>query len=203
MTPMNGYPFEFGHGGGSFIATASSPLYTGMPLGALTKSYHWHSKDYVWIITAIGLQTNITKSTTPGWVNINFNKTKNITVRNTGGTIVSRYAEPKRTSMMSNDELVTYLEVRNANTGGTGLTKGTRVVGSEVARVSFYSKDVGIGSNQFLNVLDFAQAEPLFIEDNEGIEVSFETAMPAGLEINLVSTLRFVVLPTEVVKNYF
>ena len=31
----------------------------------------------------------------------------------------------------------------------------------------------------------------------------FETVMPAGLEVNFVSTFRFIVLPTEVVKNYF
>lgn len=203
MTPMNVYPFEFSHGGGSFVATASSPLYAGMPAGALTKSYHWHTQNYVWIITALGLQTNVTKSTTPGWINIIFNKTKDITVRNSGGTIVTNYATPKRTGMMTNDELVTYLEVRNALPGAVGLTKGTRTLSTEVERVSFYSKNIGIGSNQFLNVLDFAQADPLFIEDNEGIEVSFETSMPAGLEVNLVATLRFVVLPTEVVKNYF
>lgn len=62
MTPMKVYPFEFSHGGGSFVATAKSPLYEGIPAGALLKSYHWHSKDYVLIITAMGLQTNITKN---------------------------------------------------------------------------------------------------------------------------------------------
>lgn len=104
---------------------------------------------------------------------------------------------------MQNDELVTYLEVRSANAGATGLIAGTRDKSTELVRISFYSKDLGIGSNQFLNILDFSQADPLFIEDNEGIEVSFETAMASGLEVQLLSTFRFIVLPNEVVKNYF
>lgn len=76
MTPTNRYPFDFSRGGGSFVATAKSPLYEGMPAGGMIKSYHWHSKEYTLIITAMGLQTNVTKVGTPGWINIVHNKTK-------------------------------------------------------------------------------------------------------------------------------
>lgn len=34
-------------------------------------------------------------------------------------------------------------------------------------------------------------------------ETNKQTRLPAGLEVNFVSTFRFIVLPTEVVKNYF
>lgn len=47
------------------------------------------------------------------------------------------------------------------------------------------------------------QADPFFFTDNEVLEVSFETAEPTGTELHIMSLLRFVVLPNEVVKNYF
>lgn len=203
MNPNHLYPFDFSRGGGAFIATALSPTYVGTSADALLKSFYWHSTEYTMLITAIGLQINTTKVTTPGWGTFVIKKATNISVRNTGGTIVKPYAAPKRTTMMSSTELDTYLEVRTANAGGTGLTKGTRTLSTDILSLSFYSKEVGIGITQSVQDLNFAQGDVIFIENNEGLEASFVGALPSGTELNIRSTLRFTILPNEVVRDYF
>ncbi len=203
MNPIHQYPFNFGRdGGGSFIATATSPDYTGHPIGSLIKSYYWHNAQYALLVTAIILQSNVVATSTPGWVKLGFKKATGITVPNSGGTLITEYATPRRSNMMSNDELVTYLEVRNAE-ADTGLTKGTRTLSQNILQSSFYSKNIGIGTVTVAQELLIAQGDPVFLENGEGLELSFDEAELSGLSMNIVSTLRFIVLPVEVIKDFF
>jgi hypothetical protein len=203
MIPVVQSPFNFkfeSKQGGAFIAIGHRGAYTAaMPAGAILGAYRWLDSDYVMAILGFDFAIEATADpTTAGTVKLSIKKTTNITADPTGASPLTTFATPKRSSMMSDAALMTHLRVINAPAGAAGLVAGTRTVSNEIMSPFAYIEKKGGFVATTPGELLINQAEPFYLEKNEGLELSLREAPPAGISFNIHTTLRFLVIPKEV-----
>lgn len=206
MIPNTQGPFRMRFGdkqGGAFVAIGHrGPYGDTLPSGSLIGSYKWLDDAYGFLLTGFDYMVEAAAAPTAGgFVKLSLKKSTNITVDTSGALPMTSFATPKCSTMMSDATLLTKMQVINAPSGVVGLTVGTRTLSNELFSPIAYIEKKGTTVAGATVDLLIEQGGPVYLEKNEGLELSVSGALPAGSTYSIHTTVRFLVLPKEIIEE--